>query len=207
MTLRCQAMDSHPKDHVSFGSTHGHPMINDNMNDWGTEYKWSDPNGIEQTQMLWPDHCVWKSDGWNNPDSLELGANDHWVFKGTDVLRDSYSAFFDNDQTSETKLHAHLQSKGIKDLIIVGLVFDVCVKFTALDAIKKGYRVYIASDATVAFGDWDKAADELKEEGVRMGTVQKYLSNPAGSFNCPETNADSFGELHCKVLLMVRFVC
>lgn len=178
------SMDSHPKGHVSFGSSHGMPMLEDNMHEWGMLHEWKDLNGIDKSQMLWPEHCVYESDGWKNPEGLVLGEQDHWVFKGTDVLRDSYSAFADNDQEWESSLHAHLQSKDVKDLVIVGLVFDVCVKHTALHAIERGYRVYIAEDATVSFGDWMVAAEELKEKGVRIGTVEEYLSNPAGSFNC-----------------------
>jgi len=49
------------------------------------------------------------------------------------------------------------------------------VKSAALDAIEKGHRVYIASDANITLRDWDKATYKLRENGVRFARVQKIF--------------------------------
>lgn len=56
-----------------------------------------------------------------------------------------------------TDLHAQLQARGIKTLIICGLMTHMCVSTTARDAAAMGYEVIIASDACATRGidSWD----------------------------------------------------
>jgi len=53
-----------------------------------------------------------------------------------------YSAFF------ETNLETTLRSKGIQDLIISGVMTNLCCETTARDAFMKDYRVFFLIDGT-----------------------------------------------------------
>lgn len=47
---------------------------------------------------------------------------------------------------SETTLNAQLKMKGITDIYVCGLAYDVCVGATAVDAISNGYRTILLDD-------------------------------------------------------------
>lgn len=49
------------------------------------------------------------------------------VYKGTNPEVDSYSVFWDNKKLSDTSLCAQLKQKGITDIYVCGLAYDVCV--------------------------------------------------------------------------------
>ena len=74
----------------------------------------------------------------------ELNSNniDKTIFKGNNPEIDSYSAFFDNGKLQKTNLDNFLKEKEIDTLYIMGLATDFCVKFTVLDALELGYKVY-----------------------------------------------------------------
>ena len=69
-----------------------------------------------------------------------------------------YSAFF------ETDLEKLLQSKGIKDLIISGVMTNLCCETTARDAFMRDYRVFFLIDGT-ATGKEDHHLATLKNLG------------------------------------------
>jgi nicotinamidase-related amidase len=49
------------------------------------------------------------------------------VYKGTNPEVDSYSVFWDNKKMSDTTLCGQLKQKGITDIYVCGLAYDVCV--------------------------------------------------------------------------------
>ena len=49
------------------------------------------------------------------------------VHKGTNSDVDSYSAFWDNNKLSQTKLVSELTKRGVTDVYVCGLAYDVCV--------------------------------------------------------------------------------
>jgi len=69
-----------------------------------------------------------------------------------------YSAFF------QTDLEKFLQSKGIKDLIISGVMTNLCCETTARDAFMRDYRVFFLIDGT-ATGKEDHHLATLKNLG------------------------------------------
>lgn len=69
-----------------------------------------------------------------------------------------YSAFF------ETDLEKFLRSKGIKDLIISGVMTNLCCETTARDAFMRDYRVFFLIDGT-ATGKDDHHLATLKNLG------------------------------------------
>ena len=145
------SQDWHPAGHVSFGSTHNAPLFS--MNDG---------------QMMWPDHCVQNTTGAKLHKDLQVKKSDINIKKGTNPNIDAYSAFFDNDHKSQTKLHAKLSALGIQNLDICGLAFDYCVGSTALDARSLGYKVRIIKPATASVSKKSELhmAERLKGAGV-----------------------------------------
>lgn len=97
-------------------------------------------------QRLWPRHCVQDSWGSELHKDLKIVDNSVKVYKGTNPEIDSYSVFWDNAKMSETSLSAQLKMKGITDIYVCGLAYDVCVGATAVDAISSGYRTILLDD-------------------------------------------------------------
>lgn len=49
------------------------------------------------------------------------------MYKGTNPEVDSYSVFWDNKKLSDTTLCGQLKLKGVTDIYVCGLAYDVCV--------------------------------------------------------------------------------
>jgi nicotinamidase/pyrazinamidase len=97
---------------------------------------------------------------------------DHYVRKGTDPEIDSYSGFFDNGHRKATGLEEYLRAEGVTDVYVCGLTTDYCVKATALDAARLGFRTWLVRDAVrgvnLQAGDAERAIAEMREHGVRI---------------------------------------
>ena len=122
--------DWHPAGHSSFASSHPgkNPFDVTDM-----------PYG---PQVLWPDHCVQGTNGAAFHADLKTDG-DLIIRKGFRPAIDSYSAFFENDQTTPTGLEGYLRTRGISDLTMVGLATDFCVHFSAVDAARLGFGVTV----------------------------------------------------------------
>ncbi len=118
----------------------------------------------------WPPHCVQGTTGAEFHPQLRSGRIQKVFLKGTGNKDDGYSAY---EATSED-LAQYLKSKGVTELYVTGLATDYCVRASALDAIKKGFRTSVVTDAVAAVnlhpGDGQKALDEMKRVGIRLVT-------------------------------------
>ena len=150
--------DWHPADHLSFASNHGaDPMTTTQM-----------PYGV---QVLWPDHCIQGSDGARFHSDLDVTRADMIIRKGYNRQIDSYSAFFENDQTTKTGLSGYLKDRGITELGFAGLALDFCVAWSALDAVKEGFgaEVYLNACRAIDFdGSRDASLTNMKAAGVAL---------------------------------------
>ncbi len=149
--------DWHPAGHISFATSHAakNPYETVNL-----------PYG---TQVLWPDHCVQGSHGAAFHIDLKQDRANLIIRKGMTTSIDSYSAFFENDQTTPTGLEGYLRTHGVTDLTMVGLATDFCVKFSALDAVKLGFSVTVRQDLCRAVnleGSEEAANKEMSAAGV-----------------------------------------
>ncbi|WP_170762717.1 bifunctional nicotinamidase/pyrazinamidase [Ruegeria lacuscaerulensis] len=141
--------DWHPAGHSSFASSHAGKSPYDM-----TEM----PYG---PQVLWPDHCVQGTNGAAFHSGLRIDG-DLIIRKGFRSAIDSYSAFFENDQTTPTGLEGYLKTRGIRKLTLVGLATDFCVHFSAVDAARLGFDVTVRMDACRAIDlDESLASAEL----------------------------------------------
>lgn len=126
--------DWHPAGHSSFASSHpGAAVMSVTEMPYGP-------------QVLWPDHCIQGSDGAAFHPDLTTDRADLIIRKGFNPAIDSYSAFFENDHTTATGLEGYLRTRGITDLVMVGLATDFCVNYSAVDAAKLGFRVTLRRD-------------------------------------------------------------
>ena len=151
--------DWHPADHSSFASEHpGAAAYDMTQMDYGP-------------QVLWPDHCVQGSRGAAFHDALETDRADLIIRKGFRRAIDSYSAFFENDKTTPTGLEGYLRSRGITDLVLVGLATDFCVAYSAQDAARLGFDVTVRLDLCRGIdlnGSLDAALVAMRAAGVRL---------------------------------------
>lgn len=151
--------DWHPAGHSSFASSH----------DSAAPYDMIDmPYG---SQVLWPDHCVQGSAGAAFHPDLDTDRADLIIRKGYNPQIDSYSAFFENDHTTPTGLEGYLKTRGIDELLIVGLATDFCVNYSAVDAAQLGFRVTVREALCRAIdldGSLATARNGMIEAGVRL---------------------------------------
>ena len=156
------SQDWHPLDHGSFASQHPgkHPG------------EVVDLNGLDQ--ILWPDHCVEGTGGAAFHAELDRERITKVFCKGTDPGIDSYSTFFDNAHRKSTGMADYLHEQGARDVYLLGLATDYCVKFSALDAVECGFKVHVIEDACrgidLRAGDVSKALDEMRAAGVDIVT-------------------------------------
>jgi nicotinamidase/pyrazinamidase len=170
-SLVIATQDFHPPEHLSFASNHEGREV----------YEGIDLDGLPQ--VLWPDHCVQGTPGVELHEDLHVELIQRVVQKGTDPNIDSYSGFFDNGRRKATGLDNILKIEGVSDLYLMGLATDYCVKWTALDAVRLGYRVHLIVDGCrgvgLSPGDVEMALKELRDKGVEQLTSEALLARRA----------------------------
>jgi len=117
----------------------------------------------------WPEHCLQGTEGAAFHPDLKLPKETVILSKGMDTAGDSYSGFDAKDDNGRG-LKEILSGMGAKELFIGGLATDFCVRHTALDALKEGFRVTLLEDAVKGV-DADaskKAVDEMKRQGASV---------------------------------------
>lgn len=151
--------DWHPRDHASFADNHpgAAPFSQIEM-----------PYG---PQVLWPAHCVIGSEGAGFHPGLDATHADLVIRKGFRAQIDSYSAFYENDHQTATGLAGYLRDRSIGDLTFVGLAHDFCVAWSAIDAVRLGFRATVVEDATRAIdlnGSREAAREDMHKAGVTL---------------------------------------
>ena len=122
------------------------------------------------TQVLWPDHCVQGTEDAALHKDLKLPTAQIIIRKGFHKEMDSYSAIEEADHKTATGLAGYLKARGIKTLYVTGLATDFCVAWTAIDARKAGFTVYVIEDATRAIdlnGSLAAAWKQMAAKGVK----------------------------------------
>lgn len=154
--------DWHPAGHTSFASAHPGRR----------PYEEIDlPYG---RQVLWPDHALAGTANANLHPGLIQTRIEVIIRKGVDPALDSYSTFFENDHVTTTGLDGWLRQRGFRRLFLAGLATDFCVAWSAEDAARLGYEVFVIEDACRGIGlpttagrtTMDEARDRLKGLGV-----------------------------------------
>lgn len=151
--------DWHPADHSSFASQHKGraPMEMMQM-----------PYG---PQVLWPDHCVQGSHGAAFHADLNTDRAELILRKGFRRDIDSYSAFYENDQTTPTGLEGYLRTRDLTELEFVGLATDFCVAWSAIDAAKLGFKVRVLTSLCRGIdldGSMARAPADMRAAGITL---------------------------------------
>lgn len=122
---------------------------------------------------IWPVHCVagtWGADF--HPALIKSG---DVVQKGSNG-EDGYSGFTMRDTANgkeiPTELDGLLRLSQIESVVVTGLALDYCVKSTAIDAARLGYRTLVPLELTAAVdlqpGDAALAVEEIKQSGAEV---------------------------------------
>lgn len=149
--------DWHTPGHVSFASSHPGKKPFDIV---------TLPYG---DQVLWPDHCVQGTEGAELSKDLKLPRAQLVIRKGFHQEVDSYSALLEADKKTNTGLAGYLKDRGITRVFVAGLATDFCVAWTALDARRAGFDVFVVEDACRgidAGGSLAQAWAAMQEAGI-----------------------------------------
>ena len=137
--------DWHPKNHVSFAEK---------------------PEFLDKS---WPSHCVANTRGADFHPDLNFGLNVLIIDKATTPEVEAYSGFQD------TNLAKTLKRLEVDTVYITGLATDYCVKATALDAVREGFKVFLVEDACKGVdsppGSVKQALAGMEKAGVRIISV------------------------------------
>jgi nicotinamidase/pyrazinamidase len=157
--VRVLTQDWHPADHGSFAASHPGAA------------PFSTVEMAYGPQVLWPVHCVQGTSGAAFHSALRTDRADLILRKGFRAAIDSYSAFFENDQTTSTGLEGYLRSRGVTSVTLAGLATDFCVGWSALDAARLGFKVTVDLSACRAIdldGSLERALDQMRAAGVSL---------------------------------------
>ena len=116
----------------------------------------------------WPVHCVHNSPGAEFHPDLASERIDQVFLKGTGAKDDGYSAY----EATNANLEQYLKDHRVDDLYVVGLATDYCVRQSALDAVARGFKTSVVTDAVAAVdvhpGDGERALKEMQAAGAAL---------------------------------------
>lgn len=119
----------------------------------------------------WPAHCVAGTEGVgfhpNFAPAVASGAIDAVFDKGAYAA--AYSGFEGADENG-VRLADWLRAREVSEVDVVGIATDHCVRATALDAAREGFRTQVLLDLTagVAAETTERALEEMREAGVEL---------------------------------------
>ena len=130
--------------------------------DWHPE----DHGSFEPQGGPWPIHCVQGTAGAELHPALDRSHVDVVIDKGHNRDTDGYSAF------ERPELGELLRERRIDRVTIAGLATNICVRGTALDALRAGLDVTVDLEGSrgvdVEPGDVDRAVEELRAAGATV---------------------------------------
>eukprot|EP00439_Symbiodinium_sp_Y106_P042751 s1839_g5.t1 len=179
--------DWHPHEHCSFveSANDGKVALQETdqvgkFESFQTVTLLGDPDRAGHSQMLYPRHAVQDAEGAKCHKDLVLKSSDLSVYKGVKPNIDSYSAFFDNCKANDTGLRLMLEENKVTDVYCVGLVFDICVKSSALHGAELGFRVSVIEDACRPLSESEvgPTKDVLNKAGVNVLSSAAAVEEP-----------------------------
>lgn len=122
-------------------------------------------------ETSWPVHCVAGTEGVgfhpNFAPAVASGAVEAVFDKGAYAA--AYSGFEGADENGVT-LARWLRARDVTEVDVVGIATDHCVRATALDAVREGFRTHVLLDLTagVSADRTGRTLTELREAGVHL---------------------------------------
>jgi len=117
----------------------------------------------------WPVHCVGGTYGADYDEVFDTSRVTHHLKKGQG--KPAYSLFEGVTDAGETAAHL-LEAHGIRDIDVVGIATDYCVRASALDALGAGRRVRVLTDLVAGVHPTSSAAalTEIEAAGAQLAT-------------------------------------
>lgn len=74
-------------------------------------------------------------------------------------------------ESASFDLAAYLKDEGVMRAFVVGLTGEYCVRYTAIDARKEGFEVFVVEEEVKSIqqegeGGWEGAKKEMREMGI-----------------------------------------
>lgn len=153
------------------------PLVNDLMDQFETVVASKDYHPEETVHFQkWPKHCVQGTKGAQFHPDLSVKKINQVFYKGTGNADDGYSAF----EATNKDLKKYLKDLKVKELYLVGLTTEYCVKESAIDAARSKFNTFVISDAIApvrAEEDGpERAMRAMGDAGVRMINSDSIMS-------------------------------
>jgi nicotinamidase/pyrazinamidase len=115
----------------------------------------------------WPVHCVAGTAGAAFHPELDVTAVEAVFSKG--AYEAAYSGFEGASGSGES-LVEWLRARGVREVDVVGIATDHCVRATAIDAAREGFATTVLLELTagVAAATTDDALQQMSEAGVQL---------------------------------------
>src|SRR5262245_46642158 len=114
----------------------------------------------------WPVHCVRGTQGAELHPAMRDIELDAIVDVGVERDDEGYSGF------EKSKLADLLRERGVDEVAVVGLATDYCVRASAIDACRDGFKTSVVTDAIRAVevepGDGERALEEMRAAGASL---------------------------------------
>jgi NAD+ synthase (glutamine-hydrolysing) len=122
--------------------------------------------------LIYPDHCQKGSWSARFLPGVREDLIDEIFPKGYEQDRDSHSV------CGNPGLIPRLKELGITHVDLVGLVFRICVGFSAIDLVRAGFKVRVLTDCTrdLDLAEYEGVITEMKKLGVEMLTSDKVTA-------------------------------
>lgn len=167
--IKVATKDWHPLDHISFAANH------EDKRAFVDAVTIVNPYNKAETyeSRLWPVHCVQGTPGAELIPELHASQLDMVLEKGTDPRVEMYSPFYDpltSPRVSDSGLAQTLRDKKVTDVYVVGLAADYCVKNTAIDSAREGFRTYLIEEGTRAVdaSGWPQCKEAIEVSGAKV---------------------------------------
>ena len=176
--LKIATKDWHPSDHVSFDTSHPSPDIKPFV----SKVTIHNPDNVSESLEIpiWPVHCVQGTKGAEIISEIDVSKLDHIVEKGRDRRVEMFSAFSTcfgtKSSAASHDLGSLLRQANITNVFITGLAGDFCVRCTAIDANKEGFKVYIIDEAVRSInngeGGWGEVQAEMMDKCINIVSIK-----------------------------------
>ena len=128
---------------------------------------------FEERGGPWPPHCIQGTPGADFNSHVNLPGNATVISKAQSPERDAYSGF------DGTDLAWRLEALHVSDVVVGGLVTEICVKNTVFDALKRGLGVTVVREAVSGVDvhprDSEKALAAMEKKGARIVSVDEAV--------------------------------
>lgn len=154
-SLRIGTKDAHPREAIWVASAQN-PVLT--------------PIQGKNVDVHWPEHCVPGTKGFELLEGLPHPAEYHFfVWKGIEPDMHPYgNCYHDLDETLSTGLIEFLRAHKIKTILLGGLATDYCVKVTALQLHRAGFKTIVNLGASrgISPSTTQSAIEEMRKSGI-----------------------------------------